>query len=258
MTIRRLNHIFGPDGRAVIVALDHGLIDGPCPGFEQPGATIDAVLKGGADAILTSVGVASAFAEPLSRAGLIIRSDGAETNLGDPSSGSLGQFFGPEEALRLGADALVVTAMPGSDKEARTLENLAHTVAEAHAWGLPVLGEMVPGGFNSGPESRGSEAVALAARLGAELGADFIKAPYCSGYETVTGSTFVPVVILGGAKGDERDMLQNIHDAIRAGASGVAIGRNVFQCDDPTAMTRAIVALVHDDVSVDEALAIIG
>lgn len=258
MTTRRLNRIFAEDGRAVIVALDHGLIDGPCEGFESPGATIDAVVAGGADAILTSYGIATAFAAQLSRVGLIVRSDGAATNLGTPSTGSLSQFFGPVDAVRLGADALVVTAMPGSDKEEATLENLARTVAEAHEWGLPVLGEMVPGGFNSGPEARGTEAIALAARLGAELGADFIKAPYCDDYEQVTAKTFAPVVILGGAKGDESSMLQNIRTAVDAGAKGVAIGRNVFQCDNPTAMTAAIAAVVHEDASVERALSILN
>ena len=257
MTTRRLNRIFAPDGRAVIIALDHGLIDGPCEGFEDPAATIAAVVAGGADAILTSFGIAERFAAELSGVGLIVRSDGAETNLGTASTGSLTRFFGPEDAVRLGADALVITALPGSDKEASTLENLAHTAAEAHRWGLPVLGEMVPGGFNGGAELRGSAAIALAARLGAELGADFIKAPYCDDYGTVTSSTFVPVVILGGAKGDERLMLANIHDAIAAGAKGVAIGRNVFQCENPTAMTRAIVAVVHDNATVDDALVIV-
>ena len=257
MTIRRLNRIFASDGRTVIIALDHGLIDGPCEGFKDVGATIAAVVAGGADAILTSFGIAEKFAIELSRVGLIVRSDGAETNLGTASGGSLGQFFGPADAVRLGADALVVTALPGSDKEAATLENLAHTTAEAHRFGLPVLGEMVPGGFNGGPELRGTAAVALAARLGAELGADFIKAPYCDDYSTVTSSTFAPVVILGGSKGDERLMLANIRDAIDAGAKGVAIGRNVFQCENPTAMTRSIVAIVHENASVDDALAIL-
>ena len=258
MTVRRLNRIFAEDGRAVIVALDHGLLDGPCEGFEHPGETIAAVVAGGADAILTSFGIAEAFATELSRVGLILRSDGASTNLGSPSTGSLSSFFGAEDAARLGADALVVTALPGSDKEDQTLETLARTVADAHQWGIPVLGEMVPGGFNSSAELRSPEAVAFAARLGAELGADFIKAPYCDDYETVTGSTFVPVVILGGSKGDEAAMLGNIRNAIDAGAKGVAIGRNVFQCENPTAMTQAIVAVVHEDATVDQALALLA
>jgi len=187
-----------------------------------------------------------------------VRSDGAGTNLGTPSTGSSSTFFRTEDALRLGADALVVTAMPGSDKEDSTLENLAHTCAEAHRWGLPVLGEMVPGGFDGSDEMRGADSVALAARLGAELGADFIKAPYCEDYASVASNTFVPVVILGGAKGSEQETLANIRTAIDAGASGVAIGRNVFQCENPTAMTAAIAAVVHDDATVDQALAILA
>lgn len=258
MTQRRLSNIFRSDGRTVIVALDHGLLDGPCPGFERPADTIAAVVEGGADAILTSYGIASRFQAELARVGLIVRSDGASTNLGTASTGSLSSFFGVEDALRLGADALVVTALPGSDKEDATLENLAHTCAAAHRWGLPVLGEMVPGGFNSSEEMRGTDSVALAARLGAELGADFIKAPYCEGYEAVTSGTYVPVVILGGSKGSEADTLTNIRSALDAGATGVAIGRNVFQCDDPTAMTAAIVAVVHDDATVEQALRILG
>ena len=70
MTInRRLNRIFRSDGRAVIVALDHGLIDGPCPGFESPADTIAAVVSGGADAILTSYGIARRFAVELADVG---------------------------------------------------------------------------------------------------------------------------------------------------------------------------------------------
>ena len=257
MASPRLDNIFGPDGRAVIIALDHGLIDGPCPGFERPGETISAIVAGGPDAILTSYGIASNFAAELDPVGLILRSDGSESNLGTPSTGSVGQFFGVEEALGVGADALAVTALPGSPAEADTLRNLARTIGEAHCGHLPVMAEMVPGGFDSPPELRGPEAVAFAARLGAELGADFIKAPYCEDYARVTSSTFVPVVILGGSKGAEADTLANIRAALDAGAAGVAMGRNVFQSKNPTAMTRAVVAVVHADASVEQALAIL-
>lgn len=251
--IRRLNHIFRSDGRAVIVALDHGLIDGPCPGFETPGETISAVVRGGADAILTSYGIARRFTEELSEVGLIVRSDGASTNLGSPSQGSTSIFFGVEDALRVGADAMVVTALPGSDKEDTTLHNLATTIAEAHRWDMPVLAEMVPGGFDGPPELKSAPGIAHAARLAAELGADFVKAPYCDGYAEVCESTFAPVVILGGAKGSESEMLATIRTAVDDGAAGVAMGRNVFQSQDPTAMTAAIAALVHEGAGVEQA-----
>lgn len=241
----------------MIIALDHGLIDGPCPGFERPGETIAAVVAGGPDAVLTSRGIAEAFASELSPVGLILRSDGSTTGLGPDGPGPAGSFFGPEDALRLGADAVAVTAMPGSDAEADTLRTLARTVSEAGRWGLPVMAEMVPGGFGASSEQRGTEAVALAARLGAELGADLIKAPYCPDYAQVTASTFAPVVILGGSKGSEADTLATVRDALDAGAAGVAMGRNVFQSPDPAAMTRALVAMVHGDASSADALTIL-
>lgn len=253
---RRLGRIFGPDGRTVIIALDHGLIDGPCPGFERPADTIAAVVAGGPDAVLTSAGIAGAFAAELSPVGLILRSDGSTTGLGPDGPVPAGAFFGPEDALRLGADAVAVTARPGSDAEAATLETLAHTAAEARRWGLPVMAEMVPEGFGAGPEHE-TEAVALAARLGAELGADLIKAPFCPDYARVTTSTFAPVVILGGSKGSEADTLAAVRDALDAGAAGVAMGRNVFQSPDPAAMTRALAAMVHRDAGLTDALAVL-
>lgn len=257
MASQRLDRIFAPDGRAVIIALDHGLIDGPCAGFERPGETISAIVAGGPDAVLTSYGIARSFAAELEGVGLILRSDGSESNLGVPSTGSVGQFFGVEDALRVGADALAVTALPGSPVEADTLRNLAHTIGEAHRSDLPVMAEMVPGGFDSPPELRGPDAVAFAARLGAELGADFIKAPYCDDFSRVTSSTFAPVVILGGSKGTEAATLANIRAAVDAGAAGVAMGRNVFQSENPTAMAAAVAAVVHDGASVEDALAIL-
>ena len=258
MTVRRLSRIFRADGRAVIVALDHGLIVGPCEGFEHPADVIAAAVAGGADAILTSYGIARRFAQQLSRVGLILRSDGASTNLGTPSTGSTTTFFDVDDALRLGADALVVTAMPGCGKEDSTLANLAGVISSAHRWDVPVLAEMVPGGFNSDPSTRSPEAVGIAVRLGAELGADFIKSPFCADFASVASSTFAPVVILGGSKTSERQMLVDIRAAIDAGGAGVAIGRNIFQAPDPAAMTAAIVAIVHGDASVDDAMAMIS
>ena len=118
---------------------------------------------------------------------------------------------------------------------------------------------MVPGGFDSGPEFRSAESIAIAARVAAELGADWVKIPYAANFEQVTETCYVPVVILGGAKkGSELTMLETINDALQAGASGVAIGRNIFQADDPAAMTAAVAALLHDNASIDQAVTIIS
>ena len=216
MTVeRRMNRIFrpGPDGqqgKALIVAMDHGLLDGPCKGLEDPGRTIAKIVEGGADAILTSYGVARRYARELASIGLILRVDGGGTSLGT-GGGPGALFFGVEQALRLGADAVGVTAFPGAPEEMETLEALAAVIGEAHAWGLPVMGEMVPGGFDSAPEYRTQASISLSSRVAAELGADFVKTPYTSGFDYITETCYVPIVILGGAKrGSERDMLVDI------------------------------------------------
>jgi DhnA family fructose-bisphosphate aldolase class Ia len=257
LVTRRLNHIFRANGRALIAAFDHGMIDGPAKGMEQPASTLAQIVKGGADAILTTFGVATRFAKEIAPLGLILRLDGGGTRLGN-MDGPGAQFYSIGDALRLGADAVAVSAFPGSPKEEATLETLAHVTAEAHAWGLPVMGEMVPGGFDSGPEFRSAESIAVAARVAAELGADWVKIPYANGFEHVTRGCYVPAVILGGAKkGSERTMLETIKASLLAGGVGVAIGRNIFQADDPAAMTAAVAAILHQNASVDEAMAIL-
>ncbi len=255
-TTRRLNRIFRPDGRSLIFAFDHAMIDGPAPGLERPAEVLAQVVAGGADAILTTYGLATRFAREIASLGLILRLDGGGTRLGKMGPGS--QFYTVEDALRTGADAVAVSAFPGSPQEEATLRTLAQVVSQAHAWGLPVMGEMVPGGFDSGPEFRTAESVAISARVAAELGADWVKVPYAAGFGRVAETCYVPAVILGGAKkGNELSMLETIRTALDAGAVGVAIGRNIFQAEHPATMTAAIASLVHDDASVDEALAIL-
>ncbi|MCP4168472.1 MAG: deoxyribose-phosphate aldolase [Chloroflexi bacterium] len=256
MTTRRFHRIFRPDGRVLIVALDHGLIDGPARGLENPAKVLAQIVAGGADAILTSYGVATRFAREISPLGLILRLDGGGTKLGNMGPGS--QFYTIEDALLLGADAVAVSAFPGAAEEEETLHTLATVIGQAHRWGLPVMGEMVPGGFDSAPEYRTAESIAISARVAAELGADWVKIPYAKGFERVTSTCYVPAVMLGGAKkGDERGMLSTIRTALDAGAQGVAIGRNIFQADDPRAMTAAIASLIHEDATVDQAAAIL-
>lgn len=258
MTTRRLNRIFRPNGRALIVAFDHGLVDGPAKGMEQPAGTLAKIVQGGADAILTSYGMATRFAAEIAPLGLILRLDGAATRLGN-MGGDFAQFYTVEDALRLGADAVAVSAFPGSPIEEATLETLARIVSQAHSWGLPVMAEMVPGGFDSGPEFRTAESVAVSARVAAELGADWVKIPYVEGFEQVTAGCYVPAVILGGAKkGSERQMLETIKAALDAGGTGVAVGRNIFQAGNPARMTAAIAALIHQNATVDEAVQILA
>lgn len=254
---RRIHHVFRNDGRALIVAMDHGLIDGPKKGLEHPAETLEQVIAGGADAILTSYGIARKFARELARVGLIVRADGGTTSLSkNPGPGAL--MLSVEQTLRVDADALAVSAFPGSPQEESSLTHLARMIESAHSWDVPVMAEMVPGGFDSAPELRTIQNIALAARVGAEMGADWIKCPYARGMQGVTQTCFVSVVILGGAKrGAENEMLAEIKQAVDEGVAGVAIGRNIWQFENPTAMTRAVAAILHEGASIEQATKIL-
>jgi len=255
---RRLRRIFRPDGHALIVACDHGMISGPDRGIERLEETLVRVIRGGADAVMASYGTACRFEDLLADVGLVLRIDGAGTVLG-PMDGPGAQFYTVEDALRLGADALCVTAFPGARHEEATLEVLARVIRQAHAWGLPVMAEMVPGGFDSGPEFRTLRSVSVAARVAAELGADWVKTSYVPGFEQVIATCYVPVVVLGGpAQAEPRTTLEMVRAAMDAGAAGATVGRNIWKADDPAGMTAALAALIHENATVDAALARLG
>ena len=185
----------------------------------------------------------------------MLRIDGAGTVLG-PMDGPGAQFYTVEDALRLGADALCVTAFPGSRHEEATLEVLARVIRQAHEWGLPVMAEMVPGGFDSGPEFRTLRSVSVAARVAAELGADWVKTSYAPGFEQVVATCYVPVVVLGGpGQDDPRATLEMVRASMDAGASGATVGRNIWKAEDPQGMAAALRAIIHEDATVEEALA---
>jgi class I fructose-bisphosphate aldolase/fructose-bisphosphate aldolase/2-amino-3,7-dideoxy-D-threo-hept-6-ulosonate synthase len=258
MNSRRLSRIFKPDGKTLTVAMDHGMIDGPALGLEDMRRALDAVIAGGVDAIMCSYGTATRFTQSLSRVGMVLRMDGAGTIIG-PKAGPGAQFYSVDDALRLGADCAGVTAFPGSPHEEATLETLARIIREAHAWGLPVMAEIVPGGFDSPPEKRTLDAISISARVAAELGADFVKIPFVAGFERVVQTCFVPVVVLGGKrKDDPRTTFNMLRASLDAGGAGAVIGRNIWQSPHPTHMAAALSAMIHQNISVDEAMEVLA
>ena len=253
---RRMNHIFKEDGKALIVAMDHGTFNGAAPGLEHPGETLQQIAEGGADAVLCNFGVARKFAKELAPLGYIARLDLPPTYMGQGHDSRL--VFDAEYALRMGADAVMVNVGQGVDVEEPTYPHLAETIAYCDSVGLPVCSEPVPGGFDAGPEFKTLDNIARGARIACEIGCDFMKVGYAPGFERIVDETFVPLVVLGGAKTDnEKEFLASIKNAMDAGASGVAIGRNVWGGGNTVNMTRALAAIIHKDASVDEAYAIL-
>jgi fructose-bisphosphate aldolase/2-amino-3,7-dideoxy-D-threo-hept-6-ulosonate synthase len=162
-----------------------------------------------------------------------------------------------EETISLGADAVSVHVNVGAANESEQLKNLGDTAEICASWGMPLFAMMYP----RGPKIKNQHdptLVAHAARVGAELGADIIKTVYTGDIKSfgkIIRGCPVPIVIAGGPKmATDRDVLQMASEAMEAGAIGISIGRNIFQHRNPTAMTRALVQIVHENTTVDKAM----
>lgn len=253
---RRMYNIFREDGRALIVAMDHGASLDVHPALADPGAILDAVVAGGADAILTTFGIAKNYFQHVKRAGLILRVDGGSSAL---PSGEKKQniLFSVENALAVGADAVACMAFPGSPDESGTLTNASRLAGECAKWSLPLMVEALPGGFADFKQHTPKN-ILLACRIAAELGADFIKTEYTGDKESfgqVVAGCYRPIVVLGGGKvGSNRAVLTLVRDALDAGAAGIAVGRNIWQHPNPRALVSALFQVVHEDAPVDKAL----
>ncbi len=249
---RRMQRIFRPNGRSLIVAMDHGSYMNVLPQAADPGKILDDIRDAGADAVLTTAGIAATFQDRFGSMALILRIDGSGSML--DSGARFEQRYTIEDALRLGADAVAAMGFPG-EGDGSTLHNVGRIASQCTAWNMPFLAEMVPGGFN--PSLHTPENITLASRIGAELGADIIKTSYTGDKESfakLNGGVFAPVVVLGGdRKGSIHELLQMVQDAIAAGANGVAVGRNVWQHDNTAGVVRALRRVIHEDASVEEA-----
>ena len=254
---RRLRKIIQNDNRTVIVPMDHGVTIGPISGITNMQTITDQLVKGGVDAILVHKGIAKRI--DTKDAGLIVMLSGM-SNL-SPNLNSKVQVCSVQEAIRIGADAVSVHVNVGAQDEDKMLQNLGKVAEECEAFGLPLLAMMYPRGPKI-PDEHAPEMVAHAARIGAELGADIIKTNYTGtieSFKAVVESCPVPVLIAGGPKCKSlQEVLQTTSDALKAGVAGLSIGRNVFQCDRPTQISKALCAIVHKGATVEQALKILG
>jgi len=250
------------DGRALVVAMDHGRTGGVTPGLERPGRVIEQVMAGGADAIMASFGILKherpAWAGSVPT---ILRVDGGvslyRSDWLDYDAWRL--MYQIDDALALGCAGIVTMAFMGSPAELDTLTITARVAAEAANTGLVLMVEALPCRCERIPDPLAPAAMASAARLAYEHGADVIKNYFtgsAASYRTVVEAAPIPMLIAGGVPMENaRAVLTTVHDAVAAGASGAVIGRNVWQHPDPEGMTRALTRLIHEGVSIDEALA---
>lgn len=246
----RLARILRPDtGRGVMLAVDHGYFLGPMRGLEDPRRTIAPLLPY-TDSLMCTRGVLRRSVDPGAGPAIVLRVSGG-VSIAGPELENESITTSMEEAVRLNAAAVALSVFVGTAREAQTLSNLGELVNRAQAVGMPVLGVTAVG---KELEKRDARYLALACRITAELGAQIVKTYYCEGFERVTGGCPVPIVIAGGPKLDtEMDALRMVADALKKGAAGVDMGRNIWQSDHPVAMIRAVRAIVHEGASPEEA-----
>jgi len=242
------------DGKAVVVPMDHGMTLGPVRGLEDVSSAVESASAGGATAVVLHKGLVKAIRPP--SCGVIMHLSASTSVSPDPNRKVL--VGGVREALRLGCDAVSVHVnVGGSDAEAEMVSALGRVSAECEELQVPLLAMMYARGKNVAGAD-GPESVALVARVGAELGADIVKCPYTGDVESfrrVVRGCPVPVVIAGGPKMEsDADVLEMAEQAMKAGAAGVSIGRNVFQHASPSAMVKALRAVVVGGARAKDAL----
>ena len=238
----RLSQIIKPDtGKTVMLAVDHGYFLGPTSGLEEAGKTIKPLLPY-ADSLMLTRGVLRAEVDPGISTPIVLRVSGGNSILGEDLSKET-ITVSVKDAIRLNVSAVAMSIYVGSKYEHQTLKNLATLVSECEEYGIPVLAVTAVGK----EMVRDARYLSLACRIAAELGAHVVKTYYCEDFQKVVKTCPVPVVIAGGKKIAEKDALKLAYNAVKDGAAGVDMGRNIFQSKDPVGMIKAVRQIVHEN-----------
>jgi len=244
----RLSRIFQPDsGRTVMLAIDHGYFQGPTTGLERIDVNIVPLLPY-TDALMLTRGILRTTIPAAYPRGIVLRASGGPSILKELSNEKIAVDI--EDALRLNVAAVAIQVYIGGEFETQTVHNLTRMVDLANRYGVAVLGVTAVGK----ELTRDARYLRLACRICAELGAHVVKTYYVAeGFETVTASCPVPLVMAGGKKLPELDALKMAYRAVSEGAAGVDMGRNIFQSEAPAAMIQAVRRVVHELLKPEQA-----
>jgi 3-hydroxy-5-phosphonooxypentane-2,4-dione thiolase len=244
----RMSKIIRPeDNRCVMLAVDHGYFLGPTERLEVPSNTIKPLLSY-ADSLMLTRGILRTSVNPNNGIPIVLRVSGGSSIVGEDLSNET-ITTSVEEAIRLNASCLAISIFVGSKYEYQTLSNLAKLVNQGERYGIPVLAVTAVGK----EMARDARYLGLACRIAAELGAHIVKTYYCENFEKVIEGCPIPVIIAGGKKLQEVDALELAYNAVQHGAAGVDMGRNIWQSDYAVEMIKAVRAIVHENLNVNEA-----
>ncbi|MBL6921000.1 MAG: 3-hydroxy-5-phosphonooxypentane-2,4-dione thiolase [Akkermansiaceae bacterium] len=246
----RMSRIFNrKSGRTVMLAFDHGFLMGPTSGLERIDLNI-APLAEEADCLMGCRGMIRTSIPAENTKPICLRTDSGTTILTEMNHNVL---ISEIDAIGMNVSAMAaMLAIGDADTEASTVANFSKLVDIGNKYSIPVMGVTAVGK----DMARDSRYFGLASRVCAENGASIVKTYYTEGFENVVAACPVPVVIAGGKKLPELEALELCYNAIQCGASGVDMGRNVFQSDKPLAMMRAVKEVVHNDAKPAEAIEI--
>ncbi|UCD32261.1 MAG: 3-hydroxy-5-phosphonooxypentane-2,4-dione thiolase [Desulfobacterales bacterium] len=238
----RMARIFNPEtGRTVMLAIDHGYFQGPTTGLERIDINI-LPLAPYADTLMLTRGILRSIIPPSITKSIVLRVSGGTSILKELSNEDIAVDM--EDSVRLNVCAMAVQVFIGGEYEKESIINMTRMVDIGTRYGIPTLAVTAVGK----DMARDARYFRLATRICAELGAHYIKTYYIEkDFETVCASCPVPIVMAGGKKIPELDALTMAYNAVQQGASGVDMGRNIFQSDSPKAMIQAIRAVVHDN-----------
>jgi len=248
----RLARIISPaDNRALMLAVDHGYFLGPTEKLENLEKTIAPLAKH-CDSLMITRGALRTSVNPDYPVPIVLRVSGGTSIIGEDLSQE-DITVSMKDALRLNVSAVAMSVFVGSKYEYQTIVNLGKLVNEAEEYGIPVLAVTAVGKEIGTKDAR---YLSLACRTAAEQGAHIVKTYYCENFEKVVNSCPVPIIIAGGKKIPEKDALKLTYDALKAGAVGVDMGRNIWQSDNPVAMIKAVHSIVHGSNNADQAFSL--
>jgi DhnA family fructose-bisphosphate aldolase class Ia len=257
---QRLNTIL-PKGRGVWIPIDHGASDFPNPGLHDLKHLITQLIEAKVDVILAQKGVVSRFAHLCNgtSTSMVIHYSVSTRHAGEDSDNKV-LVGSADETLSRGGIGVSSQVNMGSIHEAAMIERMGELNRQAHLLDLPSFGMVYARGPNLNPvEGDTTLGQAHAVRLAFELGCDAAKTTWTGDLQSfshVTVAAPIPVLVAGGpASENTEDVLHMVELALKAGASGVCMGRQVFAHPNPSAMAKALVMMVHESATAVEAMA---